>query len=612
MSEETNETTNEASEPEEKAHPEPTVDPKELRRAVLQTTEDWVLLDDIQGDVIALRERAGIARPHVPTQMVRATCDELVEDGRLEVEMVEIQGGEAVPSQSDKARPRFRRRQDDAATARRRRAAILRHLLPLPDKEGRVAPEATKDAHAIVAALGEETIIATERLVTEDLFELTKARSVVPNTVAGVTLWTLREQASAELLAIGADALALRSLSEADAAASEVATAEQAAPEPASVDPEEAQRLATFQQRQQEALEAQREARARAEADREKLAAFLVEKNIDPNEILGRKVKQPRKTFEWTQARIVDLEEKGVIFEEVRKLEAKIAECDLAFDGAKSRYKAEKSGIELEIQALKDAADCNQRILKVVAYRDPDWDAGVDIIRAAEDDRELAREDIVRGTQKTIPGTDAPKPKADPATGDAGEAPSALGALPVAESADATAPAEPAEKQPLTDFEGAVLAAFRDAVGPLNEETLTAALAAAWICPEGYEALTRMTVSRLVADKKLKLVQGKERSWMLLGAPVPPKAKPKPAAAVAVAEDDGASTSEEDGEDEADENDGEDDEDEEDGDDDFDPEPEPQAAPPRRGRVTVKGQKPAPEPKPRGRRGKAQKTEARA
>jgi DNA polymerase III delta prime subunit len=502
---------------------EPIADMRALRSAVLDATTEWITHQDVQAEVVAARDRAGIPRPHVPVQNVQAACDELVEDGRLEAQKVDIIAGAFVETESG-AITRYRRKPDDRATTKRRREALVRHLCPMPPskKEGDADEEtAVRDASALLERLTAESIGGTTRLLAEDLLELTKAGAVVPNTVGGVTAYALRESAAAELLAIGAAAIAERSLGAPSVA--EIAEATPG-PKPDAVGAE-------FLQKQQEALEAQTAARAKAEHDRDKLAAFLGEKGLDPNEIIGRKPVPVRKTFVWTQSRPVDMAEKGVIFEEVRKLEGKLASVQLTLDGAKATAKAAAADIESQIADLKAAADCNSRVLSVEAYTVVDWAAQEEIVLAVDDDRELERRDIVKGTQKTIPGTEA-KPAALPpkeakqkkgrkkkALPEGAEAASAEGEDAALDGADDdSADSAPGEKTPLLDPKAELYVVLRQAGRPLDQAEMVAALGERFILPEGIEALVRMSVAQEVKAGGIKVAQGKPTKWTLPGA----------------------------------------------------------------------------------------------
>jgi len=121
-----------------------------------------------------------------------------------------------------------------------------------------------------------------------------------------------------------------------------------------------------------------------------------------------RKAAPTREEFEWTSSRIVDQAEKGVIFGEVLELENEIAAVRLAAEEAAGEHKAKIKGIEAKIRDLKNAAACNQRVVSVLAYKRTNWETKRVIIRAVDDDRVLAEEDLPNGTQRPIPGTDGP------------------------------------------------------------------------------------------------------------------------------------------------------------------------------------------------------------
>jgi hypothetical protein len=112
--------------------------------------------------------------------------------------------------------------------------------------------------------------------------------------------------------------------------------------------------------------------------------------------------KSNREEFEFTQSRIVDAAEKGVIFGEVLALESKIAAERTHLEEVTGDYKARIKGLTAQIQDLKNAAACNQRVVATRAYRRSDWERGVVITYAVDDHRVLAEEPLPRGTQRTI------------------------------------------------------------------------------------------------------------------------------------------------------------------------------------------------------------------
>ena len=109
---------------------------------------------------------------------------------------------------------------------------------------------------------------------------------------------------------------------------------------------------------------------------------------------------------EFQQARTVDQAEKGVILGEILELENQVAQVQLDLESAASTHKGRIKSLQADIRDLKNAAACNQRVLTVKAYKKTDWETGKVYTLAIDDDRELAVEDLPKGAQRSIPGTD--------------------------------------------------------------------------------------------------------------------------------------------------------------------------------------------------------------
>jgi hypothetical protein len=118
--------------------------------------------------------------------------------------------------------------------------------------------------------------------------------------------------------------------------------------------------------------------------------------------------------FEHSIARPVDQAERGVILGEIIALENEIAQEELARDAAIGTHKSRIKALNASIQDLKNAAACNQRVVKVAAYRRTDWENRKVYVLAVDDDRVLAEEELPKGAQRTIPGTQAQAASSEP------------------------------------------------------------------------------------------------------------------------------------------------------------------------------------------------------
>jgi hypothetical protein len=153
------------------------------------------------------------------------------------------------------------------------------------------------------------------------------------------------------------------------------------------------------------------EVRKKAEEQRRRaneLASWIGRKGFSEQDALDEvrgvtvTAKPRREEFEWTSSRIVDSAEKGVIFGEVLELENEVAAIRLESEGHVSDCKGRIKALEGKIRDLKNAAACNSRVISCRAYRRTDWSSKKVIVRAVDDDRVLAEEDLPHGTQRTI------------------------------------------------------------------------------------------------------------------------------------------------------------------------------------------------------------------
>lgn len=159
--------------------------------------------------------------------------------------------------------------------------------------------------------------------------------------------------------------------------------------------------------------------------------AWLEEHQVDAAEVMGLPRPKPvRKVFTWTQARPITESEKGIIFDEVLAIEAKILARKLELESDTEEHKAALKELSQQIASLKSATLSNQRVISVDAYISTvDWDRGVEVVRALGDDRLLEERAIPKGAQRPIPGAEAPAVAPDLAK---------MPATPVAPAATAT------------------------------------------------------------------------------------------------------------------------------------------------------------------------------
>lgn len=153
-----------------------------------------------------------------------------------------------------------------------------------------------------------------------------------------------------------------------------------------------------------------REKHATERRAREDLASWLHSRGYDESDVLDDvrgivRRAQPKTTeFDWTESRSVDQAEKGTILGEIIELENQIAHVRLEMDVAASGHKGKVKGLEAAIKELKNGAGCNTRVVSIRAYRETDWEDAKVYVRAVEDGRELAIEDLPKGSQRPIPG----------------------------------------------------------------------------------------------------------------------------------------------------------------------------------------------------------------
>lgn len=439
---------------------------QDIREAVLVATRDWMLADEVQTEVVAARERLGEARPHVPIQLVAQALDELVEDGQLERQTGELVAGAFLEGSGD--RVRFRWAADMLAAGSARLAAILRHLLPPPG-----LPEQSLDVDEVCTALYAEGLEAPARLVADDLEMLRRATLIASETVDGREVYCLREQAIATLCAAGAQELA-----------------QQAWPYDRGSSPGPSDGFVAEVTRE---LAAEKRRRTTAEDQVARLRKWLEDHDVDADALLG--VEKPTtnitKTFFWTsKPRKIDDAEKGQMLQEIIALDAQIAQHRGELEANRDFHKGKIKGLEKSIAELKHLSTCDERVLELEAYRETDWEAGVDIIRAASDGRELAREPIPRGTQR---------PLLDP-TG-----------------APSERPAQPATQDGpriYTDGRTEALELLRAGDG-LTQQELLAAIGEGWVCPGGWELQARKAIAQLAKEGTVRIVQGRPPRYKL-------------------------------------------------------------------------------------------------
>lgn len=450
------------------------MDQQEIREAVLSATRDWMLPEEVQAEVVAARERSGESRPHVPIQLVERAIEELVEDEQLERQTGELVAGAFLAGSGEQARYRWHTQLREVGE--QRLAAVLRHLLPPPGRADHVV-----DDDDLVAAVQAEGYVAPPRLVLGDLEILRRAKLVSTDTAAGRDVHVLREQAVADLVAAGASDLARR-----------------AWPHTPEASAEEAQD--GFVAETTRELAAEKRRRSDAEQRVAKLRDWLDAHNVDADSILGVEKPAPiaRKTFVWvSKPRKIDAAEKGQMLQEIIALDAQIAQHRGELEANRDFHKGKIKALEKSIAELKHLSTCEERVLELEAYRETDWEAGVDIIRAVSDGRELGREPIPRGTQRPL------LEDAEPASSSASQA-SEVGDGP----------------RVYTDGRSEALEVLR-AGDALTQQELLDAIGEGWVCPAGWELQVRKAIAQLAKEGAVRIVQGRPPRYRLVGVEEP-------------------------------------------------------------------------------------------
>jgi hypothetical protein len=331
------------------ARPEPADALQAAILLALYATDDWTTAEDIQSAVNA----ANPGEEHVAIQVIEQALSTM-----FDALLVDLDAGPV------------KRWRESAERVIERRAAFLRHMLP---GDGDAAVEDLLAALSVpnvaldqdVGAFADAGFLALEN----DRVELTREHGI-PAVLVFVATEQVRRQR-------------------------QVATPE------------------TIQASVQE-VAAWREKHGAERRRADDLAGWLHKHGLAEIDVLNqvRGVVRPAvakgEPFFFTESRKVDSAEKGVILGEILELENQVAQVRTELEGEVSTHKGKIKAIEAEIRDLKNAAACNQRVVSIEAYRRTDWDAGKVYVHAVDDDRELAVEDLPKGAQRTIPGTEAP------------------------------------------------------------------------------------------------------------------------------------------------------------------------------------------------------------
>jgi hypothetical protein len=350
---------------------EPTV-PHRVLRALLHGAKT---LDEIQAEV-----NVG-AIEHVAVQLVEAALKRLVEGG-------------FVSSRTEQGKPDTFAL-GDGAVARivGRRALILAEL----------TPGVAKSIDAIATAIG-----TTARDVAIEVRELVHQELVAADRDIGThvlladvdeAMLLLKSETTWQIASQGARAVASMSLP--------------SAPPPPAPPPPPKPEESDFAIGLSKKLKIAERALAAEQEQTAKIAAWFSAHGIhEPNLLVAPQAAPKRETFKFERTVKVDDAEKGRILHELLRLDDEAAVEEAKLESAKAASKLALKMIEDQRKELALVAVSGERTHSLDAYREPDWIAGVDVVRAVGDGRVLAREPMPKGRQRPIPGSE-PAPTAE-------------------------------------------------------------------------------------------------------------------------------------------------------------------------------------------------------
>lgn len=334
----------------------------------LYKTDEWAKTEAIQEIVNATRLEADPAAEHVAVQVIEQTLTEMHAALLVDVEATEP-----------------KRWRESAVRVIARRAALLRLLLP---------GDGEAELEDLLRVLGVPNVA-----LDQDVGALTDAGFL---DLGEDRVGLVRENGIPAVLVFVATELVRRQRNM-EAVAPEVAQAY-------------AQEIAQW-----------RESHAVQRRRADDLARWLRKHGLEESDVLDQERGTVRpavakgEPFEFTESRKVDAAEKGEILGEILELEGQVALLKLELMGTVETTKGRIKTLESEMRDLKNAAACNQRVVSIPAYRRTDWDAGKVFIHAEADDRELSVEDLPKGAQRTIPGTEKVAGEPGPASAEAVE-----------------------------------------------------------------------------------------------------------------------------------------------------------------------------------------------
>lgn len=433
-----------------------------LRASILAHATVWMTVDDLQRELTAERERAGEKPAHVPIQLVQQCLNQMLEQGGI--------ADRRAPGQP--LAYRINRLQLIA-----RWGKVLLHL----------ANE--RDSSELESKLLEKTGASMS-----DVAELESHGLLTRKSTGEIQLVVLSVSAGMDILKHGSEAVVAAFIPmDAD-------------------DREQGQEFAAKTAKQ---LIASEEARKAAEGKIQKVRLWLAFNGIvDMDGLIAAPVGKPARTvFDWTTERTVDPAEKGVILEEIMRLETDARVIELRMAEEKTRGKGELEKIAASIAALKSDAHNEVRVIATKAYKEFDWKAGLVHIRDDRTNKVLESQPIPRGEQKSI---DVDPPAAAPAP--AAGTPEYMAPEQAANGAPAAANADP--RPTLTDTKGALLGILRGATEPLSIEDIVARFHERYIgVPERIDGPIK---DELGALKKAKKISLKDKKFALIPEEPPP------------------------------------------------------------------------------------------
>lgn len=461
------------------ANDEPAVeyDAQALRHAILTACTEPITIEDLQHEIVEGRRRAGVTPEHVPEGIVGVHADALVTEGLLTF-------GEGGPTyhRVDAAKVA-----EDRDATIKRRALIIAFLLGgeeagrddihghLVDHE-QDAEQLDADLQALAGVVGHR--VSNSEFGTEEIDQ-----------------YSLTDAAAKELDVAGARFLAERTVPLPKVLA-----------QPVVIAPPAPDRSA-FEQRVAKELDDERRAHALTQSRYSRLKEWCVKKNVAHDIISDAEQSPPVKhIYTWTRTVKMNGKERARIASEFIRLDREAAMVKVRHEGATAVKNRDLKLIIAEREILTQACQSNEWTFTHQAYDTVNWARGVTEVRDGGTNEILEEVPIPRGTQKPLPGTEAP-PEAQTSPAAKSEPPPA----PDAEAPTEPAPAPAKAKRQLTattkrgEYADAImrLAARPDGITDgnliLDVETALDGEADA----DARVAITK-TVGLLVAGKKLK------------------------------------------------------------------------------------------------------------